>query len=98
MKRRPLFQKRYLLPQFTDAKRELQFELQGLGAAVDCTTAGRTCANPALLDDVNLQETDIFVFSSRNAIEIFFTQLMQRRQDVRQLPTVKIAVVGEKSR
>lgn len=98
MKRRPLFQKRYLLPQFADAKRELQLELQDLGAAVDCITTGRICANPALLDDVNLQETDILVFSSRNAIEIFFTQLVQRRQDVRQLSTVKIAVVGEKSR
>ena len=69
-----------------------------MGAAVDCITTGRICANPALLDDVNLQETDILVFSSRNAIEIFFTQLVQRRQDVRQLSTVKIAVVGEKSR
>ena len=98
MKRRPLFQKRYLLPQFADAKRELQLELQDLGAAVDCITTGRICANPALLNDVNLQETDILVFSSRNAIEIFFTQLVQRRQDVRQLSTVKIAVVGEKSR
>ena len=55
MKRRPLFQKRYLLPQFADAKRELQLELQDLGAAVDCITTGRICANPALLDDVNLQ-------------------------------------------
>ena len=51
MKRRPLFQKRYLLPQFADAKRELQLELQDLGAAVDCITTGRICANPALLDD-----------------------------------------------
>ena len=59
MKRRPLFQKRYLLPQFSDAKRELQLELQDLGAAVDCITTGRICANPALLNDVNLQETDI---------------------------------------
>ncbi|MFQ7537067.1 MAG: uroporphyrinogen-III C-methyltransferase [Clostridium sp.] len=98
MEHRPLFQKRYLLPQFAHADRGLQLQLQDLGAAVDCITTGRICANPALLDDVNLQETDILVFSSRNAIEIFFTQLVQRRQDVRQLSTVKIAVVGEKSR
>lgn len=98
MKRRPLFQKRYLLPQFADALRELQLQLQDFGASVDCVTTGRICANPALLDTIDIKKTDVLVFSSRNAIEIFFTQLLQQKHDFRQLFAVKIAVVGEKSR
>lgn len=98
MKRRPLFQKRYLLPQFADALRELQLQLQDFGASVDCVTTGRICANPALLDTIDIKKTDVLVFSSRNAIEIFFTQLLQQKLDFRQLFAVKIAVVGEKSR
>lgn len=98
MKQRPLFQKRYLLPQFSDADRELQLQLQDLGAAIDRITTGSIIANPLLLDDMNLNQTDVLVFSSRNAIEIFFKQLRQKQLDLRSLSGKQIAVVGEKSR
>lgn len=98
MKQRPLFQKRFLLPQFSDADRELQLQLQDLGAVIDRVTTGRIAANPLLLDDIDLNKTDILVFSSRNAIDLFFKQLLQKHLDLRRLSGKQIAVVGEKSR
>lgn len=98
MEHRPLFQKRYLLPQFAHADRGLQLQLQDLGALTACVTTGCIVANPDLLKEIALKDTTVLVFSSRNAIELFFEQMLAQHIDLRQLHAIRLAVVGEKSR
>lgn len=94
---KPLFQKRFLLPQFQSGDHSLALQLKDLGAMVDCIVCGRIEANPTLYEQVDWQQVDVLVFTSRNAIDLFFAQMKQHHQDIRMLAAMTIAVIGRKS-
>ncbi len=97
--RRPLFGQNVLVTRNKNSEARLTKQLEEQGAEVlsfPTIEIAEIAKNPRLeraLDD--LADYNYLLFTSGNAVDIFFKQLFQRGHDVRALHNIKIAAIGK---
>lgn len=92
-----LFGKKYVVPKIGTGVSRLAALLRDLGAGVREVQVGKIVKRNMLFNKQMLQDTDWFVFTSRNGVEAFWENLMGSGLDARSLANSKIAVIGEKT-
>ncbi len=98
---RPLFGRRILVCRAAGQQQDISKQLTDLGATVLHQPAieVRPLDNPQLLDRMiqDLNQYDVLIFTSQNAVQAFFDRLHQQQRDSRWLGKIKIAVVGDRT-
>ncbi len=95
--RRPLFGKRVVVTRATQQARALSEKLRELGADViemPATQIARLDLAPLRAAIDNIGDYDWLIFTSQNAVAIFWEQLLGRGRDARALAGLRIAAVG----
>lgn len=92
--RKPLFGKRYLVPKIGKKTSRLTEHLREKGAAVDEIMVGEIRFLDVTFHQEELGQVDWLIFTSRNGVEAFFSNLFQSGLDVRALHQAKIAAIG----
>jgi len=95
--RRPLFGKRIVVTRATQQAPALSDKLRDLGADViemPATHIARLDLAPLRSAIANIADYDWLIFTSQNAVAIFWEQLLGAGRDARTLAGVKIAAVG----
>lgn len=92
--RQPLFGKRYLVPKIGKKTSGLTELLSEKGAEVDEIMVGEIRFLDVTFHQEELTQVDWLVFTSRNGVEAFFSNLFRSGLDVRALHQAKIAAIG----
>jgi uroporphyrinogen III methyltransferase/synthase len=95
--RRPLFGRRIVVTRSTQQAPALTDKLRELGAEViemPATQVARLDLAPLRAEIGRLSQYDWLIFTSQNAISIFWEQLLGEGRDARALANLKIAAVG----
>lgn len=94
---RPLFGKRIVVTRTREQASELSKKLAALGAEIiELPTIKILPRNDRQIDEAisNLPQFDWVVFTSHNAVEIFFNRLRTHRMDARAFHSARVAAIG----
>lgn len=95
--KRPLFHKRYLVPVFEEHTCTIKEELEEQGAEVIQLVCGKVQERKYALQDVSLENYQYIVFTSKKAIDYFFSQLLEGGRDVRCLSHIRLCAIGKQT-
>lgn len=91
--KRPLYRKRYALP-LLHANTGIIEELEEAGAEVVSFICGEMIECEDALSNVILSKYQYIIFTSKSAIDYFFSQIMRLGKDARSLSHLKLCAIG----
>lgn len=94
---RPLFGKKYLVPRIGSNPSLLEEKLCNYGAYVRGLKVGEIVSIVCPIEKEELQKVNWIIFTSKNGVNAFFTNLQAAKLDSRCLANAKIAVIGSET-
>lgn len=94
---KPLFGKNYLVPKIGEKVSALKEKLEQAGAAAREIQVGSIERIPVKFEKEELNSVNWLIFTSKNGVKEFFTNVFESELDIRDLAKTKIAVIGSQT-